>query len=275
MDKSDACNNMLYIGWDVGGWNCDNNSKSRDALVVLDDQRNLLGKPWRGNLRTVINQAATTAEWIQTLLDGCKVTWPSRKLPAVILAIDTPLGFSQALQQLITGGAPVDRLDESAANPYLFRQTERFLFRHGLTPLSAVKDMIGSQATKGMHTLAKFAPGRKSVGVWEGGGLLQAIEAYPSSCRNSDRMATLLEPFFSERTSNTHPVCPHWRDADFVASIDHEDKRDALICALIAWLFVNQPEQLQPPEPDTPVSEGWIFVPKDGLDAEKKGDKTK
>ena len=25
----------LYIGWDVGGWNCDNSSASRDALVVL------------------------------------------------------------------------------------------------------------------------------------------------------------------------------------------------------------------------------------------------
>ena len=26
----------VFIGWDVGGWNCDRNSKSRDALVVLD-----------------------------------------------------------------------------------------------------------------------------------------------------------------------------------------------------------------------------------------------
>jgi hypothetical protein len=22
----------FFIGWDVGGWNCDDNSKSRDAL---------------------------------------------------------------------------------------------------------------------------------------------------------------------------------------------------------------------------------------------------
>ncbi|AZZ95498.1 DUF429 domain-containing protein [Hahella sp. KA22] len=263
---------MLYIGWDVGGWNCDSNSKSRDALAVLDNQRNLLGKPWRGNLRTVINQAATTAEWIQALLDCCEVKWA---LPAVTLAIDTPLGFSLALQQLITGGAPVDRLDESAANPYLFRFTERFLFQHGLTPLSVVKDMIGSQATKGMHALAKFASRRKSVGVWEGDGQLQAIEAYPSSCKHSDLMATLLEPFCSERRSDKQPIRDHWRDAAFIANIDHDDKRDALICALIAWLFVNQPEQLQQPEPGTPLSEGWIFVPRDGLDVKMKSYKTK
>ncbi|WLQ16274.1 DUF429 domain-containing protein [Hahella aquimaris] len=275
MDNFDASKDMLYIGWDVGGWNCDSNSKSRDALVVLDGRRRLLGKPWRGNLRKVINQAATTAEWIQALLECCEVTSPSSKLPVVTLAIDTPLGFSLALQQLITGGAPVDRLDESAANPYLFRFTERFLFQQGLAPLSAVKDMIGSQATKGMHALAKFAPQRKSVGVWEGDGQLQAIEAYPSSCRHSDLMATLLEPFCSDRRNDAQPLRLHWRDAAFVENIDHDDKRDALICALIAWLFVNQPEQLQPPEPDTPLSEGWIFVPQDGLDTEKKSANTK
>lgn len=25
-----------FVGWDVGGWNCDNNSESRDAIVILD-----------------------------------------------------------------------------------------------------------------------------------------------------------------------------------------------------------------------------------------------
>jgi hypothetical protein len=26
----------FFIGWDVGGWNCDKNRESRDALVILD-----------------------------------------------------------------------------------------------------------------------------------------------------------------------------------------------------------------------------------------------
>ena len=47
----------IYIGWDVGGWNCDKNKSSRDALVVLDANRTLLGQPWRGNLCAAINQA--------------------------------------------------------------------------------------------------------------------------------------------------------------------------------------------------------------------------
>lgn len=37
-----ACSE-LFIGWDVGAWNCDKNPISRDALVVLDSQRNLMG----------------------------------------------------------------------------------------------------------------------------------------------------------------------------------------------------------------------------------------
>ena len=41
----------IFIGWDVGGWNCDNNPKSRDAMVVLNAERQIVGKPWRGNLR--------------------------------------------------------------------------------------------------------------------------------------------------------------------------------------------------------------------------------
>jgi hypothetical protein len=35
----------LFMGWDVGGWNCDRNPASRDALVVLDAERRLVGKP--------------------------------------------------------------------------------------------------------------------------------------------------------------------------------------------------------------------------------------
>ena len=42
------------IGWDVGGWNCDSNANSRDAIVILDDSLDIVGKPWRGSLREAI-----------------------------------------------------------------------------------------------------------------------------------------------------------------------------------------------------------------------------
>lgn len=50
----------FFIGWDFGGWNCDHNGKSRDAIVILNANKKIVGKPWRGNLRTSINEAKDT-----------------------------------------------------------------------------------------------------------------------------------------------------------------------------------------------------------------------
>lgn len=238
----------IFIGWDVGGWNCDKNPGSRDALVVLDEQRRILGAPWRGNLRRVINQAADSVDFIARLLALCGLEDNDSVQVPVVLAIDTPLGFSFALRELFAG-KPSGPIGNSSSNPYLFRHTERFLFERGLSPLSAIKDMIGSQATKGMHVLARFAPQIERCGVWTDGQRLRAIEAYPAACKRSPAVAAL------HATS----------DAVADIGLGHADLDDALTCALIAWLFHCQPEQLVQPDPGVDLGEGWIFVPADGL----------
>ncbi len=238
----------FYIGWDVGGWNCDKNGKSRDAIVILDDALKIVGKPWRGNLRATINSATGSDAFIQALFALCDVPGAmpqgveATQLlgPRITLAIDTPLGFSQAFVSLAVGLQCVEPIAQSNSNPYLFRRTERFLFEHGLTPLSAVKDMIGSQATKGMHALAKFAPHRTSCGVWTDIRHLVAIEAYPSACKTSQTMAMLREGY---------------------PTLDHEDKTDALTCALVAYLFDQKRDALAEPDDAVPPGEGWIWVP--------------
>jgi hypothetical protein len=212
----------------------------------------IVGKPWRGNLRTTINAATGAEAFIQALFALCGVyanlaletpaTQPP--VPRITLAIDTPLGFSQAFVGLATGLQCAEPIAQSARNPYLFRRTERFLFGHGLTPLSAVKDMIGSQATKGMHALAKFAPHRTSCGAWTDNRHLVAIEAYPSACKTSEAMAMLRQGY---------------------PALDHEDKTDALTCALVAYLFDQKREALAPPDASVPPGEGWIWVPGDVL----------
>lgn len=263
----------LYIGWDVGGWNCDKNNKSRDALVILDDQRQLLGTPWRGNLRHTINEAETSQQWLTMLLELCKVEeWVIAALSntEVVLAIDTPLGFSQQFQNLLNGKAVSEYIGSSAVNPYLFRHTERFLFENGLTPLSAIKDMIGSQATKGMHVLAKYAPHILSTGVWGDGNNLTAIEAYPSACKTSATVEELLKPFIYAIKDTGKPIKTIWDGAEFIKGINHEDKRDALLCALIAWLYRNNPQELAQPDENVPHSEGWIYVPQDSLNKDFK-----
>jgi hypothetical protein len=231
-----------YIGWDVGGWNCDKNGKSRDALVILDADLQMIGKPWRGNLRATINAAASSDAFVADLLALCGAPEIDGEAP-VTLAIDTPLGFSAEFVRLVSGLQAAGPLGQSDQNPYLFRQTERRLFTLGLRPLSAVKDMIGSQATKGMHVLASFAPSTPRCGVWQQ-GRLTVIEAYPSACKGSAQVQGLQALF---------------------GRLAHDDLDDALTCALVAHLFVTRPELLMAPDPAVPVSEGWIWVPRDGL----------
>jgi len=235
--------NSFYIGWDVGGWNCDKNQRSRDAIVILDAKLSLVGKPWRGNLRDTINKSAGSRDFICELFALCEDD-PHINPAHVTLAIDTPLGFSDEFVRLVTELKCVGAVENSNTNPYLYRQTERYLFEMGLKPLSPVKDMIGSQATKGMHVLAKFAPKVEHCGVWSDGELLTAIEAYPSSCKHSETIKALRQKVAIQ--TGLHP-----------------DERDALTCALVAYLFTEKPDELIAPGNRTPVSEGWIWVPKD------------
>lgn len=245
--NSRAQTSSFYVGWDVGGWNCDKNTKSRDALVILDADRKLVGQPWRGNLRSDINDATDTADWISRLFALCQADAPTEA--RITLAIDAPLGFSEAFVSLVTGVGHVVEVRHAEGNPYLFRRTERYLFDQGLKPLSAVKDMIGSQATKGMHAIDKFAPQVLRCGVWGDGAQLTAIEVYPSSCNKASAFIKRMQQPFGE--------------------LGHADFEDALTCALLAYLFDTQPDTLVPPEVNknvhVPASEGWIWLPKDAL----------
>jgi hypothetical protein len=108
----------FYIGWDVGGWNCDKNSRSRDAVVILDGDLSIVGTPWRGNLRPSINEAGTGREWIGALFSLCATGPPCDELD-IVLAIDTPLGFSGALIDLVSDLKYVEPIGESHTNPYL------------------------------------------------------------------------------------------------------------------------------------------------------------
>ena len=230
---------ILYIGWDVGGWNCDRNQKSRDALAILDSEGKPFGKPWRGNLRGTINTANTAHEFLTGVIvlcePGCS-DMPDR----AILAIDAPLGFPEAFIRMVTGGSHLKEVwDSSANNQYLYRFTERQLADDGITPLSSIKDMIGSQTTKAMHVVSKFTPKNTSKGVWTDDKCLTVIETYPSLCR--------------ARLGKERPVSNSGSKAD----ID-----DARICARVARVFDQDNDCLVSPTPDTPCSEGWIWAPR-------------
>jgi len=245
---------VYYVGWDVGGWNCDANPASRDALVVLDAALNLVGAPWRGNLRTTLNDAHNTRDLIERLLGLCQLQ--AQGAEHVVMAIDTPLALPSALLALARGDA-VSALGRSQENPYLYRETERWLFQRGITPLSPIKDMIGSQATKGMHLLARFAPHIAACGQWQSDDqTLTVVEGYPSPAKRSPAFAALRQrvsmPVSLE--AMLHQPTPK-----------QQDIQDAWLCAMLAWSLPHAAQNVAWPPATMPAEEGWIFVPADSL----------
>jgi len=244
-----------FVGWDVGGWNCDNNPKSRDAIVILDNNQNLVGKPWRGNLRELINDSRDPVTLVKNLLEYCCIS-VSKSDPSALLAIDIPLGFSKPLIDLLTHGVTAGPIGTANSNPYLHRQTEFFLFKNGKHPLSPIKDMIGSQATKGMHILNQCGLARKECGVWSDENCLTAIETYPSACKNSQLINTMIASLKDKNRSDFANIFE-----------DQPDIFDALICAFVAWLYSYSPKELAHPPAFIDPIEGWVFAPRDSLTA--------
>ncbi|KPW19626.1 hypothetical protein ALO83_102548 [Pseudomonas cannabina pv. alisalensis] len=249
-----------YVGWDVGGWNCDKNPASRDALVILDSARALVGTPWRGNLRSLFNEASSAEILVSKIIELCRIEVDPDHSFRLLFAIDTPLGFSKAFATLVVSRMAAGPILSSSTNPYLHRETERFLFERGLSPLSPIKDMIGSQATKGIHFLACFAPELERCGVWTDGCHIHAIEAYPSACKRSASINAMRQPFYDEPDGAIPVGKPKARP-----ELYHSDLEDALTCALIGWSFEHRPDLLVHPTPTIDPFEGWIYVPADGL----------
>lgn len=256
-----------YIGWDVGGWNCDRNSKSRDALCIFTENGRI-GNVWRGNLRDALvgNDCPLQKMWNKCTTE----VFPSTE--NFIIAIDTPLGFPGAFTDLITDKKTNDISEKSRRNVYLFRHTERLLSEYRcacavtnkhVRPLSPIKDMIGAQATKGIHFLRKCELTATSPGVFtkqKAPPNITAIETYPAVYNHwrNDRRQQLFDLLSNDSNKN------RW-------TADHHD---AVSCAVMAYWFDKHKDKcFQPSEGNNDIQrEGWIWVPNDALIPSLGGD---
>lgn len=241
----------LFAGWDVGGWHCDRNRESRDALVVLtvgaDDQPVLTGKAWRGSLRATLMRHSGL-DLVRAMLRHCDVSLDGAE--GVVIAIDAPLGWPQAMLELANGGGLTEVSDRDFENPYTRRQTELDLIRQGFAPLSNVRDMIGSQSTKAMHFLRAAGLAPQPLARWSAGSVT-AMETYPAVALTNARCAHLHGLLMHDLLvwqSITQPALP--------------DVRDALACAVVAHMASEQPHAVIQPPADYPSLEGWIILPK-------------
>lgn len=245
----------LFIGWDVGAWL----SKDGDALWVLDRDGNTLGK-WHGNLGKDLQASKTAESFIDALLSNCDVPKPTGSAK-IILAIDAPLALPSGFVSLVAGTTAPEHLEDAIGNPYLFRKTERFAAKHlGRNPLSPLQDQIGSQTTKILHFLAKFGLTNNLKGAWRGPAQgkyeLSVIESYPAMCKHK------------KGTNKQETIRPENVESRRSAQLDHvqekvtQDESDALLCAIIAWLYEKENGALHQAEGnDFSPSEGWIWFP--------------
>lgn len=241
----------LFLGWDVGGWNCDRNPRSRDALCLLEpDGPHLrpVGKPWHGNLRKLLTECSG-----RNLVDGLLGFVGARRASDeyLTIAIDASLGWPAAAVALIAQRRAEHVPTSAIANPYLFRAQERHLAVRGLRPLSVVRDMIGSQSLKAMHFVERAGLRMDGRGAWLGEGVL-AIETYPSAARRD----ALVKELESRIASTVFAQAPEklrtaWRS----------DVGDALCCAIVAALHGSARESLRPPPQESDPTEGWIWLP--------------
>jgi hypothetical protein len=246
------------VGWDVGGWHCDRNRESRDALSILEIEGSkpprAVGRPWRGNLRELL-MSKTGPELMIGMLALCHVPHAGDGLE-VTVAIDTPLGWPRAMLDLVLGGATSFVTSDDRVNPYTRRRTEIDLIERGIaTPLSAVRDMIGSQSTKGIHFLRSAGLVERSPGVWRGGSndtSIAAIETYPAAAVATGGIDRLFEA--------VHPSVD--KDAATPRAVALDDLEDALRCAIVAHLFADEPDLLEAPPTEVPDGEGWIMLPR-------------
>ena len=243
---------QYYIGWDVGAWYCDENSKSRDAIVILDSESNVIGIPCRKNIADEILSTINALGFVKELFRLCKCLEKFYEKDKFLIAIDTPLGYSEGFVKLVTNKGFSDfKKGDEIGNPYLFRETERRIAKEFKKSLSAVTHMIGSQSTKGMHALAKFANNElERTGVWKAKeGEIFFIETYPA-VQEKINMAN-LDAVLSEKI----PAIGISKRLDIV---------DAYKCAVIAYEFDNDKEReiFHQPEKDIPIAEGWIWAKK-------------
>ena len=253
-----------YIGWDVGAWHCpETGKKSKDAIAILDEKRELIGKLWEGNLTEIILKTVgkvktePTEFFIEEIFHQCKIKkFAIKKDASFCIAIDTPLGWTKSFRKLLTMWSSnknnkdlkLGRMGSKNNNPILTRKTEK---RFG-NPLSVIQDQIGSQSTKAMYLLSLLKPARVSTGVWKTTSPnLTIIETYPAPC-----MRSLA---FIEHMKDIKPK---------TTTISSSDKFDALICANLAYCFENPPPENPIDSPPAGIDpEGWIFAPETILDS--------
>lgn len=195
----------------------------------------------------------------------------------LVIGIDAALAWPVKFAELVASapGAshqPKFELNGAITNPYLYRETERFVkTKINITALSAPGANFGNNSSKGQALTAWF---KKKLGdnvyrppfdCWDegtaGNSLYTLIEVYPAASMKSTKFKGLKWPPITQSMESLG-------DSDIV-----DAKRAAMTCVCYART-VGMLEGNTYPQVYTPADmsdkagqiqkEGWIFFPHDG-----------
>ena len=259
---------ILYIGWDVGGWE----GKQDGVAVVMVDANGrltLVQPPVCVGLRGLLCSGAFS---VGSLLGACGVNdgWGR-----VVIGIDAPLGWPIEAARLMSPDSDEPPYMPGCAgeieNRLAYRFCDRVVYRRcGKKPLPAVFDRLGNNATKAITACRLLAQSDGAVLVPQGGttGKVVICEAYPALWKSGGRKADRLR----EEAEMALVGC--------VMPKPGCDEADAVLCALTAACYDNQSRGLGTELPElylpeheygrkdteadaetTVKTEGWIYFP--------------
>lgn len=261
---------MYFMGCDMGGWH----TTTGDALAVCK---------WDGYALSHV-QAMDGALFYPVSAQGALaqvIRLAEKESARIIIGIDAALAWPAKFVAL-AGGAPQAAhlpdfvLGTSIDNPYLYRDTERFVKQHILTganerPLTAAGDKFGNNSSKAQALVAWFRNRlpdlyRPPFDPWDAAVAAQKqftlIEVYPAASMKAAVFRLLAWPH-------------HEQTMDHVGNTDIGDaKRCAMTAVCYAAMLGmlgsggGYPPLYTPDDAGTEYNqddigvEGWIFAPK-------------
>lgn len=238
----------LGVGWDVGGW-----CGSKQAVAVVSWQQGESELSWLGLSAPFALSRRVPLSLSGLLAPALGHSFGLPRAERVTLAIDAPLAFPRAFHRLLQGELATEQVPEDEmANPYAYRECERWLHRqYGKKPMSASFDKLGNNTTLALTlTTLLQQQGFSLLPQQQEEAVLSMLEAYPAMMKQQFRA--------------TAPVA-----ARFTALLPPElkpgsDSYDAALCALMALAHASEgrcpllPALVLPPH-DLPRDEGWIY----------------
>lgn len=275
---------IVFIGCDMGSW-----LGTNDACAVCRFEKGRLSNEYAQDGRLFYPLHEEVQRFVTSAIEN-----PEHR---VVIGIDAALAWPTRFTSLVNSAPNMTHLPNPALdptrmsqidNPYLFRETERFIRRACLSkdPLTAVGDKFGNNTTKAQILAASFRSlcstsshqsrvYRPPFDCWDCDTATAAqvtiIEVYPTASRTSRVFGEMMWP----GTRKTP-----------LRSLDKTDVSDAKICSMTALCYaltvglishedlascdeipacpeVFTPDDYTTGPKATLQSEGWIFAPKD------------